>query len=332
MSFLFDNKTKKEKTRQDSLRLDDAMMKRIDHLYESGNKRLKGAADWYEHTFFNIQNLMESYDDSGEDSDQLTYLFIDLLAATSPRCNIVRNTFLTSQIFAFINDGLLCKIKNKFEAHLNNICRALLGLPLSGQKVESFQANLLGDKNAVTVDTWMLKVFQYDHDNPSAKEYEDISAATHKVAKKYGVTPSQMQAALWVGVKAMEGDPSDTPEPFENTLARFKAHQDDQGQIDFAKSEDKYESIANSLAKKQEASNPPEPAFSSPTIYGPRLREIAIAEADLPGEYVDLMCEQPKGLLMAAILFTRENIEKWSDGKGDPVEELQAMIDEENEV
>ncbi len=131
---LFDLGPKKAKSRSDSVKLDAAMMERIDHLYKSGLKRLPAAGDWYEDTFYNIQNIMESYDDSGEDSDDLTFLFIDLLAATSPRCNIVRNTFLTSQIFAFINDGILCTVKNKFEAHLNNICRALLGLPLSGQR------------------------------------------------------------------------------------------------------------------------------------------------------------------------------------------------------
>ncbi len=319
---LFDLGKTKTKTKSDAIRLDATTMERIDHLYKSGIKRLPHAGDWYEDTFYNIQNIMHVYDDSGEDSDALTYLFIDLLAATSPRCNIVRNTFLTSQIFGFINEGLLCKITNKFEAHLNNICRALLGLPLSGQKVESFQANLLGDKNAVTVDTWIMKVFNKDHDAPSAKEYEEIEKATRRIAKEYNVTPAHMQAALWVGIKAVEGDPNDTPEPFENTLARFKAHQDDQGQIDFAHAESKYEQIENKLASTQEASNPPEPRFSSPTVYGPRLREIAIKEGGYPGALTDLICDAPAGLMMAAILFCRKNVDRWQDGQGDPVKEL----------
>lgn len=326
MSSLFDLGPKKSKSKDESVKLDAAMMDRIDYLYESGIKRLSNAGDWYEDTFFNIQNIMETYDDSGEDSEELTYFFVDLLAATSPRCNIVRNTFLTSQIFYFINEALLCKIKNNFEAHLNNICRALFGLELSGQKVNSFQANLLGDKNAVTVDTWMMKVFLKDHDAPSTKEYAEIENATRKVAKKYGVTPSHMQAALWVGIKAMEGDPSDTPEPFENTLAKFKAHQDDQGQIDFVHAEEKFKTIENDLAKGQERHNPYEGGFKSPLVYGPRLREIAIREGGYPGELADIICEQPKGLMMAAILFCRENVDRWQDGKGDPVKELEEMI------
>ncbi len=282
---LFDVGSKKTKSKNDAIRLDEPTMKRINHLYESGIKRLPAAGDWYE----------------------------------------------DSQIFAFINDALLCKMKNKFEAHLNNICRALLGLPLSGQKVLSFQANLLGDKNAVTVDTWMMRVFGKESDAPSAKEYEEIAEATRRVAKKYNVTPSHMQAALWVGIKAMEGDPSDTPEPFEKTLARFKAHQDDQGQIDFNKAEEKYEQTENQLAKGQEASNPPEPSFKSPTVYGPRLKEIAEVEGGYPGELVDVICAQPKGLLMAAILFCRKNVDRWADGKGDPVAELEADLASINE-
>ncbi len=322
---LFDLGTK---SKSGAVRLDERMMERIDHLYNSGLKRLSGATDWYEDTFLNIQNIMTVYDDSGENSDELAYLFVDLLAATSPRTSIIRNTFLTSQIFSYINDAILCKMPMKFEAHLNNVCRALLGLPLSGQKVLSFQANLLGDQNAVTVDTWMMKVYGKDHDNPSPKEYEEITAATRKVAKQYGVKPAQMQAALWVGIKAMEGDASDTPEPFEATLDRFKARQDEQGALDFDKAESKFKETENKLAETQEANNPPEPRYSSPLVIGPRMREICEREGGVTGELVDLICEQPKALLMAAILYCRHRMDKWG-GKGDPVGELNRYLEKE---
>ncbi len=326
---LFGNLDKKsKKSAAGPVKLDAEMLDRIDHLYNAGLKRLKGAEDWYQDTFSNIQNIMSVYDDSGENSDELAYLFIDLLAATSPQTNIVRNTFLTSQIFGFINDAILCKIPMKFEAHLNNVCRALLGLPLSGQKVTAFQANLLGDENAVTVDVWMMRAFNRDSDAPSAKEYEDISMATRKVAKQYGVAPSQMQAALWVGIKAVEGDPNDTPEPFENTLARFKVHQEAQGQIDFAHAEEKFKNEEAKLAEQRtEQSNPPEPRYSSPRVIGDRMREIAIKEGGVKGELIDLICEQPEGLLMASILFCRGNMEKWSGGRGNPVIELESYLE-----
>ncbi len=322
---LFDNKEKKSASKTGPVKLDDNMMERIDRFYKAGIKRLPDAASWYDETFANIQNIMSVDDDSGEDSDQLAYLFIDLLAATSPQTNIVRNTFLTAQLFAYINDAILCKMPMKFEAHLNNVCRALLGLPLSGQKVEAFQANLRGDQNAVTVDVWMMRVFNRDSDAPSAKEYEDLTAATRKVAKQYGVAPAQMQAALWVGIKALEGDPADTPEPFEKTLDRFKAHQDAQGALDFDKAENKFKQTEEKLAERPVASNPPEPRYSSPRVIGPRLREIAIREGDLPGELIDLICEQPKGAMMAAILYCRENIDKWGGGS-EPVVDMEEFL------
>ncbi len=326
---LFGNLDKQTKKQDGPVKLDAAMMERLDRLYNAGIKRLPDAGNWYDDTFSNIQNIMSVYDDSGEDSDQLAYLFIDLLAATSPQTNIVRNTFLASQIFGFINDAILCKIPMKFEAHLNNVCRALLGLPLSGQKVEAFQANLLGDKNSVTVDVWMMRAFNRSSDAPSAKEYEDLTMATRKVAKKYGVAPAQMQAALWVGIKALEGDPNDTPEPFENTLARFKVHQEAQGQIDFAHAESKFKSEEEKLASTQVASNPPEPRYSSARIIGARMREICEKEGGISGDVVDVICQQPEGVMMAAILFCRGNMERWSKGKGSPSADLIEYLNEE---
>lgn len=318
--------------------LDKKMMDRIDKFYQAGIKRLPNAAGWYDETLANVQNIMEVNDESGEDSDQLAFLFIDLLAATSPQTNIVRNTFLTTQIFSFITDGIMCKIPMKFEAHLNNVCRALLGLPLSGQKVSVFRANLLGDENAVTVDVWMTRVFNRSSDAPSAEEYKDISNATRKVAKKYGISPAQMQAALWVGIKALEGDPSDTPEPFENTLARFKSYQDAQGQFDFVTAEEKFRDAEESLDKKYGSkvrSNPGE-GFKSKRTIGDRMREICEKEANLPGEIVDLVCGQPRGLMMAAVIAVRENIERWMDNGGDGAAEelsgyLKALNEEESE-
>ncbi len=332
--YLFDTLAdRKSPAKAGKVVLDDAMLERIDMLYKAGTKRLSGAADWYADTFHNIMNIMETYDSSGPDddsSDQRAYLFVDLLAATSPQASIIHNTFLTTQVFNFINDAVLCKILMKFEAHLNNVCRALIGLPLSGQKVTAFQANLLGDKNSVTVDVWMMRVFERESDAPTAAEYEDISAAVRKVARMYGIPPANMQAALWVGIKAVEGDPADTPEPFEDTLLRFKIKSDAQGKIDFASAEGKFEATENKLASERTvAANPPEPRYSSPRTIGARLKEIAVKEAGLPGEVVDIICEQDSDTMMEAILFVRDHIDKWTRGKGDPVAQLSAHLSSE---
>lgn len=292
------------------VRLDEAMMARLDRFYKAGVKRLPDAADWYVNTFFNIQNILTVYDNGvpdRSDSDQRTFLFIDLLAATSPQTNIRRNTFLTTQIFQFIQDGVLCDIKMDFEAHLNNVCRALLGLPLQGQKVSAFRANLLGDQNQVTIDTWMMRAFSKDHLVPTTSEYDDLSKATRKVAKQYGVSPSQMQAALWVGIKALEGDASDTPEPFETTLMRFKESQDAQGQIDFDSSESKFENAEHSIASSAPRAVAANPGFTSRRLIGARMKEICERESRMSGDVVDAICDQEPPLLMDAILYTRRH-------------------------
>ena len=326
---LFDiGKSKKAAKVSGPVKLDEAMWDRLGMLYDAGVKRLPDAASWYDDTFSNIQSLFEM-DDSGEDSEALTYLFIDLLAATSPQTNIIRNTFLATQMFAFINDAILCKIKMAFEAHLNNVCRALLGLPLSGQKVTAFQANLLGDQNAVTVDLWMMRVFQRDNEAPTPAEYEDISKATRKAAKEFGVSPAQMQAALWVGIKAMEGDPSDTPEPFEKTLDRFKARQDAQGALDFAHAESKFKDTEAALAADRALASNPGEGFTSPRVIGDRMKEIVDAETNADSALVNLICRQPSGALMGALLFTRSHMPRWAKGGGQPVRALEEFLERE---
>lgn len=334
MSLLFKTEKAAPKAPKSKVVFDEAMLARIDELYRAGMKRLPDAGDWYQDTLINIQNIMTIYDDRGgvrEDSDERALLFVDLLAATSPRTSIVRNTFLTTQIFSFINDGILCKIKMEFEAHLTNVCRALLNLPLSGQKVLSFQANLLGDKNAVTIDTWMMRVFQRNGDAPTTAEYEELSDATRKLARKYSISPSQMQAALWVGIKALEGDPADTPEPFEKTLRRFKERQDAQGEIDFGSAEGKFKAAEQSLAKhRDEAANP---NYSSQRTIGARLVEVCEKDAGISDELAHLICDQPPGLLMGSILFCRHHMPAWMRRSGAkrtqaPVAELRAFIGE----
>src|SRR6185436_7780690 len=49
----------------------------------------------------------------------------------------------------------------------------------------------------------------------------------------YGVTPAQWQAAAWVGIKRLEGDPTDRAEPFEHVIEREISRRESQGMFDF---------------------------------------------------------------------------------------------------
>lgn len=99
------------------------------------------------------------------------------------------------------------KGKGVDSSHINNVRRALEGKDLQGRKVQNFFLNLMGDPDAVTVDTWMLKAFALDGFKTSGwqrdKLYDIIADAIRQEADKAGVTPREFQAAVWAGVRDM---------------------------------------------------------------------------------------------------------------------------------
>ncbi len=149
--------------------------------------------------------------------------------------------------------GGQCCFLGEMQNHEMNCARVALGVPLSGPKVTAFYNNLTlsGDSDeGVTVDTWMLRAFglrpmskaedytdspaEASGNAPSRWEYEAIQAATQQLALKHGLKPRQMQAAVWVGVKAIHGDPSDISDPFEVELFRQMEKQARQQVFEFA--------------------------------------------------------------------------------------------------
>lgn len=149
--------------------------------------------------------------------------------------------------------GSQCCFLGEMANHEMNCARVALGVPLSGPKVTAFYNNLTmtGDSdNGVTVDTWMLRAFglrqmskvedyterpaDASGNAPSRWEYEAIQAATQQLAMKHGIKPRQMQAAVWVGVKAIHGDPNDISDPFEVELFRQMEKQARQQVFEFA--------------------------------------------------------------------------------------------------
>ena len=74
---------------------------------------------------------------------------------------------------------------------------------VKGRKVWSFWKNLCGIQDVVTVDSHMLSLAfrcKKPEDRPSITKgrYNAIEKAVVIVAKKYGITPAELQAILWV--------------------------------------------------------------------------------------------------------------------------------------
>jgi hypothetical protein len=124
-------------------------------------------------------------------------LFIDLLAATSPRKQVKANWNVAKRIyFAHIN-GREIPTKGLLPNHKGNIARAFKGEPLSGNKVAAFAANLKGDLQRVTIDVWVLRYFNIDKMSLTNKQYFELEKKIQKLAKRHKMNPASYQAWIW---------------------------------------------------------------------------------------------------------------------------------------
>jgi hypothetical protein len=76
---------------------------------------------------------------------------------------------------------------------------------LGGPKVRAFYANIMGDAHAVTVDVWAARAAEGRRDDraPTRGRYRRIADAYRAAADIAGVTPREMQAAVWVHVRGL---------------------------------------------------------------------------------------------------------------------------------
>ena len=139
----------------------------------------------------------------GDDAD----LFCDILAACSPRKQVQANWKLADKIYHwwienwYKIDTFWMRGKpvlawlGVMSSQIPNVIRALDEKELSGPKVRAFAANLKGDYDQVTVDVWMLRLF--DHDKPSVKGREEVCKFVVRAAEEMGCEPAEMQAEMW---------------------------------------------------------------------------------------------------------------------------------------
>jgi hypothetical protein len=150
-----------------------------------------------------------------------------VIAALSPRCQWSTNVVFAERVIAAANAGRACPDvamrANQRTAWLIATGTAPLdalgtvarsGRVVSGHKVRSFYANIMGDTHAVTVDMWAYAVatgrwrthprtgeFIPADAIMTAREYESIAAAYRRAAVILDVTPRECQAACWVAAR-----------------------------------------------------------------------------------------------------------------------------------
>jgi hypothetical protein len=147
--------------------------------------------------------------------------FAALLAAKSPRSPVRQNLLAALQIWGAWNQAgrptdsleFLRQLPQSslanFPSHWNNTVRALTlpedQLQLSGEKVESFRRNLIGDANHVTNDVWMAHFAGVDQKKflQNRPGYAAMTAKVRHVAAGLGMKPAEVQGAIWSAAKAL---------------------------------------------------------------------------------------------------------------------------------
>jgi hypothetical protein len=107
------------------------------------------------------------------------------------------------------------KFSAPFGTHRRNLERAAAGGNIEGKKVHPFYLNLTRNPDAVTVDSWMSKLYGFGA-NPSDGQTLLITRDIRAIAKQVGLTPAEVQERLWMAYRTEKlGPKADNRNPKE---------------------------------------------------------------------------------------------------------------------
>lgn len=171
-------------------------LERVMMLFEKGRFR----ADWYDDA---VTELKEMF---GEDRE----LFAKLVAALSPLKKVGKNISAAFQAYQYFKihgsfagffESTLYRRKGFGMAmpnHRNGLSNIQRGAFATGPKVESFLRAILGDTDAIAIDSWMTQIF-FGKTKPTDPQRMFMQNWVRDIARRTETTPRQAQAALWVG-------------------------------------------------------------------------------------------------------------------------------------
>lgn len=118
-----------------------------------------------------------------------------VVAALSPRLHWCRNLQVAERV---LTSGTSTGV---FKANLHKAAAILSGARplkiLSGPKVRAFYRALVGQRTSVVIDVWMARVAGLTT-SLTGQVYAKLADALTALAKRFGVTPADAQAILWV--------------------------------------------------------------------------------------------------------------------------------------
>ena len=135
--------------------------------------------------------------------------FVALLAIYSPQAKVDANSTFALRAWAQYKAGQPISVKtgvmdSKAKNALDDVDAFW-----SGEKTGNFFFNLLREidpstagKQGATIDMWMMRAGQYDTDAPTSTQYAFMENETNRLASELGWEPQQVQAAIWVAMKA----------------------------------------------------------------------------------------------------------------------------------
>ncbi len=140
-------------------------------------------------------------------------LFNKLLAITSVRTRVNSNLTLAKKAYELINSGK--KIKGFLPSVNLNIEKLVKTGEINSRKLSNYYQALLGNKEVVVVDTWILRAFRLDrpysfkggvyYTMASKAMYDYIELYIKEWARWIGWKPIEVCAALWTGTRRSSG-------------------------------------------------------------------------------------------------------------------------------
>lgn len=135
--------------------------------------------------------------------------FVALLAIYSPQAKVDTNSTFALRAWSQFKAGQPISVKTKVMDDKATAALSDIDAFWSGEKTGNFFNNLLreidpsvADKQGATIDMWMMRAAQYESDAPSSTQYAFMENENNRIAKELGWEPQQVQAAIWVAMKA----------------------------------------------------------------------------------------------------------------------------------
>lgn len=159
----------------------------LDIVNSATPAQIEAASVWY----FEAQEVAE---DVAELLSTSLEVGASIVASFSPRERWSSNV---AKSYAFANGKPVTGLSNNLAMAMSSVT---LGFDaLKGLKTNAFARAIAGDKDAVVIDTWMIKAAGMESSKGvSKKEYKELSLAVTQVANRIKLTPRTAQALIWI--------------------------------------------------------------------------------------------------------------------------------------